>query len=142
GTRLVRATAANSGQRAKPGLSWVDGFGVEPRNRRRPLGEAGGRGHVGRRVDELTGDVRPATDQRSAVGDRAKAVVAAADHEALDSAWGPAAPPAARFVAADGRTFRQRAYMVVDGEGQRRVEGPRDRPAITARANRARGSRP
>ena len=47
-----------------------------------------------------------------------------------------------RLVAADDGAFGQRAHLLLDGDGQRRVERPRDRPAVAARSHRARGSGP
>ena len=102
-----------------------------------------GRGdHVRRRVDQLARRVGPAADERGAVRNGREVVAAAADHEALDAARKAAAPPAAALVAADDGAFGQRAHLLVDGDGQRRVERPGDRPAVAARAHRVRGGGP
>ena len=115
---------------------------VTPRQRRCPLREPGGGDHVRRRVDELAGDVDPARDERGAVGHGRELLAAPADHEALDAARRLTAAPAAGVVAADDRAFGQRAHLLLDGEGQGRVERPRDRPAAAARAHRPRRSGP
>ena len=109
-----------------------------PRNGRRSFLEAGRGDDVGRRVDELTRGVRTAGDERRALGHRPERV-AAADHEALDAARKAAASPPAAVVAADDGAFGQRAHLVLDGDGQRGIEGPGDRPSAPARAHSPRG---
>ena len=66
----------------------------------------------------------------------------AADHEALDAARRLTASPAAGVVAADDGAFGQRAHLLLDADGQGRVERPRDRPAAAARAHRPRRGGP
>ena len=83
---------------------------------------------------------RATSAARAATG--ASCSPAAADDEALDAARALTAAPAARVVAADDRAFGQRAHLFLDGEGERRVERPRDRPAAAARAHRPRRSGP
>ena len=53
-----------------------------------------------------------------------------------------AAAPAPAVVAADDGAFGQRAHLLVDRHGQRRIERPGDRPAGAARAHRVRGGGP
>ena len=115
---------------------------VTPAQRPRALGEPAGGDHVGRRVDELAGGIGPARDERGALGHGRELLADPADHEALDAARALTAAPAAPVVAADDRAFGQRAHLVLDGEGQGRVERPRDRPAAAARAHRPRRSGP
>ena len=55
---------------------------------------------------------------------------------------GNAAAPAAGVVAADDRALGECVHLLVEGEGQGRVERPGDRPAAAARAYRPRRSSP
>ena len=52
------------------------------------------------------------------------------------------ASPAPAVVAADDSALGQRADLILDGNGQGRIERPRDRPAAPARAHRPRRGRP
>jgi hypothetical protein len=140
--RLGGAAPADRGERAESGLDGVDGLGGNTRKRGRSLCEPGGRDHVRRRVDELAGDVDPARDERRALGYGRQLLAAPADHEALDAARLLTAAPAPSVVAADDGPFGQRAHLVLEGEGEGRVERPRDRPAAVARAHRPRRSGP
>ena len=140
--RIDRAAAADGGQRAEPGLAGVDDLGAEPRKRCGAFRQAGRGDDVRRRVDQLAGDVGPAADEGRAVRNESEVVAGAADHEPLDAARKVSAAPAATVVAADDGAFGQRAHLLLDGDGQRRIERPGDRPAGAARAHRARGCSP
>ena len=72
----------------------------------------------------------------------APSVPSPADHEAVDAGRRRAAPPPAAVVGADDGALGQRAHLLLDGEGQRRVERPGDRPSAAARAHRTRGGGP
>ena len=137
---LLPPTAASA---PSPASAGVDDLGAEPRERRRALREAG-RGDDVRRARRRARGRRWSSGaiERGAVGHGREVVAAAADHEALDAARRPAASPAAAVVAADDGAFGQRAHLLLDGDGQRRIERPRDRPAVAARAHRARGGGP
>ena len=132
------AARANGGQRAEPRLGWVDRLDPEPGNGRRSLCEPGGGDHVRWRVDKLARGVRPARNERCSVGHRREVVASAADHEALDAARPLAASPAAGIVAADDRTFGQSPDLVLEGDGEGHVEGPRNRPAPAGCTHRPR----
>ena len=79
--------------------------------------------------------------QRRAVGHGREVVAGTADHEALDAGRRSTAAPAPAVVAADDGALGQRAHLLLDGHGQGRVERPRDRPAVAARAYGSRGRR-
>ena len=81
---------------------------------------------------------RPTSAARSATG--AELVAGAAEHEALDAARPLTAAPATGVVVADDRALGQRADLLGDGERERRIQRPRDRPAVAAGAHRPCGS--
>ena len=140
GIGLLPPTAA---ERAEPGPDRVDNLTDQVVKLHCPFGQSRRRDHVRRRVDQLAGDVRPARDERRAVGDRRELLVAPADHEPLDArAAARAAAPPPPVVAADDGALGQRAHLLLDGERKRRIQRPRDSSAAAAGAHGPRRGRP
>ena len=137
----ARAAPADGGERAEPGLAPGRSIStLRPRKRRGALGEA-------RRARSTFGGAstssRAALVQRATSAARSATGARSSSPPQITKRSTPrgrlAASPAAAVVAADDGAFGQRAHLLLDGNGQRRVERPRDRPAAAARAHRPRG---
>ena len=115
----------------------------EPRKRRGALGQAG-RGDDVRRARRRARGRRWSSGATSAARSATGASSSPAPQITKRSTPRGGSPlrQRRRVVAADDGAFGQRAHLLLDGDGQRRVERPRDRPAAAARAHRARGGGP